>query len=129
MKNETKLWLKYADENFKSSKILLESFLFNPSLQNSQQAIEKYLKAYFIEKSLKLQKTHNILSLIEVFKKNNMDIDISDDEIDLIDSIYLTSKYPFGSALPDFEPDKKICLECIDIAFRVKKDIERYLKL
>jgi len=29
MKDETKLWLKYADENFKSSKILLdiESYL------------------------------------------------------------------------------------------------------
>ena len=54
MKDETKLWLKYANENFKSSKILLESFLFNPSLQNSQQAIEKYLKSYMIEKGLKL---------------------------------------------------------------------------
>jgi len=25
MKDETKLWLKYADENYQSSKILLES--------------------------------------------------------------------------------------------------------
>ena len=128
MKDETKLWLKYADENFQSSKILLESFLFNPSLQNTQQAIEKYLKAYFIEKGFKLQKTHSILSLIEVLKKNNIFINISDDEIDLIDSIYLTSKYPFGSVLPDFNPDDKISLECIDIASRVKEDIEEYLR-
>jgi HEPN domain-containing protein len=127
MKDETKLWLKYADENFKSSKILLESFLFNPSLQNTQQAIEKFLKAYMIEKGLKLQKTHNILSLIEALKKENIDINISEDEIDLIDSIYLTSKYPFGSVLADFEPDEKICLKCIDIVLRVKLDIESYL--
>lgn len=124
MKDETKLWLKYADENFQSSKILLESFLFNPSLQNTQQAIEKYLKAYCIENGIKLQKTHNISSLIEILKNNKTYIDISDDEIDLIDSIYLTSKYPLGSALPDFEPDEKICLKCIDIAFKIKKDIE-----
>lgn len=32
MKNETKLWLKFADENLESSKILCESFLYNPSL-------------------------------------------------------------------------------------------------
>jgi len=127
MKDETKLWLNYADENFQSSKILLESFLFNPSLQNVQQSIEKYLKACFIEKGIKLQKTHNIISLIEVLKKHNILINISDDEIDLIDSIYLTSKYPFGSALPDFHPDDKICLKCIDIASRVKEDIEEYL--
>lgn len=34
MKDETKQWLKYADENLESSKILLQSFLYNPSLQN-----------------------------------------------------------------------------------------------
>jgi HEPN domain-containing protein len=80
-----------------------------------------------IEKGLKLQKTHNILSLIEVLKKENIFINISEDEIDLIDSIYLTSKYPFGSVLADFEPDDKICLKCIDIVLRVKQDIESYL--
>ena len=124
MKDETSLWIKYAEENFKSSKILLESFLFNPSLQNAQQAIEKYLKAYFIENGLKLQKTHSIFSLAEIIKKDDVFIDISEDDIDLIDSIYMTSKYPFGSVLPDFEPDEDICKRCIDIAYRVKQDIK-----
>ena len=127
MKDETKIWLNYANENFKSSKILLDSFLFNPSLQNAQQSIEKYLKAYCIEKGLKLQKTHNIISLVQTLKKENISINILDDEIDLADSIYLTSRYPLGSSFADFEPDEKICLECIDIAFRVKQDIEKYL--
>ena len=49
MKDETKLWLKYADENFKSSKILLESFLFNPSLQNTQHF--EGLKFYLFNRS------------------------------------------------------------------------------
>ena len=43
MKDETKQWLNYANENLESSKILLENFLFNPSLQNAQQSIEKNL--------------------------------------------------------------------------------------
>jgi len=30
MKNETMLWLKYADENLKSAELLLEEDLFNP---------------------------------------------------------------------------------------------------
>ena len=62
MKDETKQWLNYAEENLKSSKILLESHLYKPSLQNSQQSIEKNIKAYFVENGYKLQKTHNILS-------------------------------------------------------------------
>ena len=127
MKDETSQWLKYANENLESSKILLESFLYNPSLQNAQQSIEKYIKAYFIENGLKLQKTHNILSLNEILRQNNIFLNITDDEIDLIDTIYLSSKYPFGSVLPDFEPDKDICLKCIDIANQVKKDITKYI--
>lgn len=128
MKNETKLWLQYANENLASSKVLVKSSLYNPSLQNTQQAIEKYIKSYFIENNIKLQKTHNILSLNEVLKENNLFLNITDDEIDLIDSIYLSSKYPLGSVLANFEPDKFICLNCIDIASRVKEDIESYLK-
>ncbi len=127
MKDETKLWIKYAYENFVSSQILLKSELFNPVLQNTQQSIEKYIKAYLIEKGFKLQKTHSILSLVQKLNQDSITLDITDDEIDLIDTIYLSSKYPLGSVLPDFEPDKNICLQCIDIASRVKKDIEKYL--
>ena len=129
MKNETQQWFKFANENLESSKILLESFLYNPSLQNAQQSIEKNIKAYFIENGFRLLKTHNILSLNEILKNNNVHINITDDEIDLIDTIYLSSKYPFGSVLPDFEPDKDICLKCIQIATIVKEDIEKYIKL
>jgi hypothetical protein len=56
--------------------------------------------------------------------KQNSGLNITDDEIDLIDSIYLSSKYPLGSVLPDFNPDKTICLRCIEIANIVKDDIE-----
>ena len=127
MKDETLLWIKYADENLASAKVLLTSSLYNPSLQNSQQAIEKYIKACFIENGLKLQKTHNISSLVEILKQNTYFLSISEDNIDLIDSIYLSSKYPFGSVLPDFEPDEKICNVCIDIADTIKLDISGIL--
>lgn len=128
MKEETKQWLKYADENLQSSKILLDSHLYNPSLQNAQQSIEKNIKAYFIENGIKLQKTHNILSLNEILKQNGIFLSMEDDEIDLIDTIYLSSKYPFGSVLADFEPDQNICISCIDIAFRVSEDVKKFIK-
>jgi len=44
MKDETKTWLDYADENLRSAKLLSDSELFNPCLQNVQQAVEKALK-------------------------------------------------------------------------------------
>jgi len=48
MKDETKTWLQYADENFEAAKMLLDGGLFNPCLQNIQQSIEKLLKALLV---------------------------------------------------------------------------------
>ena len=49
MKDETRLWLVYAQENLTSALVLLQSCLFNPCLQNTQQAVEKSLKACLFE--------------------------------------------------------------------------------
>jgi HEPN domain-containing protein len=55
--------------------------------------------------------------------KNRLDVKLSEEESELLDSIYLPSKYPLSSALPDFEPDEKICKNCIAIAERVKESV------
>ena len=128
MKKETELWIKYADENLSSAKILLESHLYNPSLQNAQQSIEKNLKALMIENGLKFQKTHSISSITIYLRKYGILLHITDEDVDLIDSIYLSSKYPLGSVLPDFDPTEKICKLCINIAKNIQSDINYYLK-
>ena len=82
------------------------------------------MKALIIEKAIGLKKTHSISELNMVLAKKNYDINITEDECDLLDSIYLPTKYPIGSVLPDFEPDNQICEEAIDIAKRVLKDVK-----
>jgi len=62
MKDETKIWLNYSKENLESAKILLNSELFNPCLQNAQQCVEKALKGILVDNSIKLKKTHSILN-------------------------------------------------------------------
>lgn len=121
MKGETKQWLKYADENLRSAKVLLDNKLFNPCLQSAQQAIEKMLKALLVEFSVKFKKTHSINKLAMLLAENHLDINLAEEERELLDSIYLPSKYPLGSILPDFEPDDRICKNCIAIAERVKE--------
>ena len=127
MKDETKKWLDYADENLRSAKILLESDLYNPTLQNVQQAVEKMLKAICTEFSLKFRKTHSINELAAILAANNLNVGLTPDECDLLDSIYLPSKYPLGSVLPDFEPDAKICKKCITIAENLRQTIGKIL--
>jgi len=128
MKNEVKIWMNFAGENLKSSEILLESSLFNPCLQNAQQCVEKALKALLIEKEIIVKKkTHDIFELNLLLFKSNVFVDISEEECDLINTIYLPTKYPLGSALPDFVPDQKICEEILEIAKRVYQDVNNQL--
>lgn len=127
MKNETRQWMGYAEENLRSAELLLENDLYNPCLQNTQQSIEKMLKAALIEMSVTLKKTHSINELLYLLKERDLELDISEDEGDLIDSIYLPSKYPVGVILPDYEPDEVICRQCLDIAHRVRDCVKKYI--
>jgi len=105
LKGETQIWLRYSKENFDSANVLLKNNLFNPCLQNVQQAVEKALKALLIEKGECLKKTHDILELKKKLEMLNIQVDISDENCDFLNSIYLSSKYPLGSVIPDFNPD------------------------
>ena len=119
MKSETQTWLNYAEENLQSSKILLDRNLYNPSLQNAQQSVEKSLKSILIENGINLKRTHDILELKYLLQRNNILVDISDDECDLLNTIYLPSKYPMDDATGDIEPNDELCRISIDIAERV----------
>lgn len=128
MQDEHQTWFVYAEENLEAAKILFASGLFNPCLHNVQQAVEKALKSLVIKKSLPFKKTHSISELKSLLEKNGTLIELTDDECDFIDSIYLPTKYPIGSALPYFNPDKEICRNSILLAERVIKDTLELLK-
>lgn len=121
MKDETGTWIIYSRENLASAKVLLESNLFNSCLQNIQQCLEKALKAILVEKAFGLKKTHSIMELKNTLKKHEIEIDISDDECDLMDSVYLPSKYPISSILPSYKPNYELCSKSISVAERVLK--------
>lgn len=40
MNDESRLWLQYAEENRRVAVLCFENGLFNPCLQNAQQAVE-----------------------------------------------------------------------------------------
>jgi len=127
MKKDTEAWLTYAEENLASAEILRQSRLFNPCLQNLQQAVEKFLKAVLIEKSAGLTKTHSIRELNGILAGLGVSVEITEDEVDLLDSIYLPSKYPAFSVLPPFMPDDEICGQCMVIAQSVRFSVRKTL--
>ncbi len=128
MQEETKNWLNYSQENFDAAKVLLDSQLYNPCLHNIQQSVEKALKSLFIEKSIPFKKTHNIMELKNTLAEYSLDAGLSDDDCDFLDSIYLPSKYPVGSALPFFYPDETICKDLIVLAEKVLDQVNILLR-
>jgi HEPN domain-containing protein len=111
-------WLRFAAENAEAARVLLETDWFNPSLQNAQQAIEKAMKAVILSRNLTVKRSHNIRELARDLRQAGVEVELNDDECDLIDSIYLPSKYPPVSALPDAAPDRNLCTRCVEIARR-----------
>ena len=76
-----------------------------------------------IEKATGLTRTHNIRELVGYLEAIDIHPAISDDDIDLIDSIYLPSKYPACSVLPYFMPDEDICGHCLSVARDVYQSV------
>ena len=120
MKDEATEWLAYADDNLASAEVLLDHRLWNPCLQNCQQAVEKTLKAVWIERSVPFRKTHHIAELARTLAENGTQTGLTEADCDLLDSIYLSSKYPAAGALPDYAPDEDVCRKCLEIARRVR---------
>lgn len=127
MKDDTQTWMSFADENLDMSRLALEHGHLNSSLQNAQQAVEKYLKAVIVERDFEFRRTHSIRELIGILAEQEININISDDDLDFMDTIYLPSKYPIYSALPHTLPDPKICKDALKIAEDVRDSVSAIL--
>jgi HEPN domain-containing protein len=119
MSAEGRRWLVYAQENLRVATMCLEGSLFNPCLQNAQQAVEKALKALHLANGLPLKKTHSIGELRGDVVRTKMDSGLSEEDAEFLDTIYLPSKYPLGSVFPDFEPDAEMARRCLTVARQV----------
>ena len=116
-------WREYADENYAVALLALEGGYYNACLQNVQQAIEKYMKAILITQGIGTKKTHNIELLNQLLYDAGIETDLSNDDCELLDSVYIPSKYPTGSVLPDFSPDEEICRQCIEMVEKLRKSL------
>jgi HEPN domain-containing protein len=91
--------------------------------------VEKYLKTVLLAKGLPLRRTHSIQELTQLLGEAGVAIPISAEDIDLLDAVYLPSKYPLGSALPDFTADNSICCKCLGLVEAVRKAAAKMLRI
>jgi HEPN domain-containing protein len=128
MKDETNAWLNYAAENLAVAELSLAHNHLNACLYNAQQAVEKYLKALMIEHELPFKKTHAIFILWQSLTDHGLDTALTEEDCALFDSVFMPSRYPLFSILPDAMPDQETCEKCIRIARRVGENIRPILQ-
>ncbi len=128
MSAEATLWIQFATENLQVAKLCLDSELFNPCVQNAQQAVEKSLKAVCLNRGLALRRIHSIGALRNDLRAVGIGVELSDDECDLFDSVYLPSKYPLASVVPHYAADEHLAARCVEIAQRVLAGAARMMQ-
>ena len=94
MKATTQEWLDFARTDLRSCQNNLnDDFVTNIVAFHSQQTVEKALKALLEEKEIQVPRVHNLKrlnSLVKQFIAKPIDLL----ELDMLDSIYTSSRYP-----------------------------------
>ena len=127
MKDESRAWLNYAAENLAVAELSMAHNHLNACLHNAQQAVEKYLKALIIEHDLPFKKTHMIFVLWQSLEDYGFETVLTEEDCVLLDSVFMLSRYPLFSILPDAMPDRETCEKCVQIARRVGERIQQTL--
>ena len=122
-----KKWLIKANNDFRVAinlmKLSSEETVTEAICFHSQQAVEKFLKAYLITKNMEFGKTHNLEYLLELCVKKDSEfkgIDVGD-----------LSFYAVEVRYPDefYEPSIDEAKECLEIAKKISEFLMKKLEL
>ena len=88
-------WLSVALEDLQAAELLLEHE--GPAAAAGmllQQALEKYLKAYLLFRGWRLQRTHNLVELLDEAVKHDQSLEEYRPICDAVTSYYVEDRYP-----------------------------------
>ena len=125
MKKQVEDWVLLADKDLRAAEIIIndEHPLTNIVAFHCQQAIEKYLKAFLIEKDGPLIRTHDLIKLNGIVSEIEK-LCIDEDKLIVLNEVYIDSRYPGDLGLmPDGMPTNEQAKEFIKYANEIKKII------
>lgn len=107
MENFVQQWFKQAREELRMAEYLLEGNYFTGACYHGQQSVEKSIKGDLLSKGWELEKIHRIKRLVVIAREYDIPVEISEDDIIFLDSIY-RGRYPAEEGLlPLREPTKE----------------------
>ena len=119
-------WLEFAKRDLEAARILLNTnYLANVVMFHSQQCIEKCLKAYLEENAIKIPRIHSVVKLYSMIsKEDKVSFDFKEDELDMVDLIYIDTRYPSGfGLLPSGFPTDNDAKELFEVAEKIYAEI------
>ena len=106
MRKATSAWMREAEEELESARVLYEHERYKSACYHSQQAVEKGLKAVMIEKGKRPERTHDVVELYNAVTGMGVDSGLSVDDAVYLNSIY-KGRYPTEEGLlPHGEPSR-----------------------
>jgi len=120
-------WLKKAESDVRSAKILLEAGeVTEATCFHCQQAIEKYLKAFLTERDVRFVKIHDLGTLLELCIENDKDFEKLDkQEIAELTFYAVDLRYPDEFYVPSLQEAK----DAYEMVLEVKDFILRKLNI
>ena len=114
-------WLSKAERDLKVAEhemdLAEDEMLTDAICFHSQQAVEKFLKAYLISRKIDFSKTHNLEFLVELCSEE--DEEFKGLNVGNLSHYAVGVRYPDDPHIPDIGEAK----ECFDLAKNIKKFI------
>jgi len=130
MKKATKAWMDFAHRDLEAAKLLVDSeYVSNVVLFHAQQCVEKCLKALLEENGVPVPHIHSVVKLYSlVTEEAGISLTPHEDELDLVDAVYIDTRYPSGlGLLPSGFPTKEDAKEILGIAEKLYDETSKRL--
>jgi HEPN domain-containing protein/predicted nucleotidyltransferase len=127
MRKATSGWIREAEEEMDSARILQEHGKYRGACYHSQQSVEKSLKALILEKGRKPERTHDIVELAHAVHQAGWPLELPADDAVYLNSIY-RGRYPTEEGLlPHGEPAREDAENAVAVAGRVLGQVKSLL--
>lgn len=113
MKNNS--WFDFAKQDLKMAEVAINEKFYNQTCFHCQQAVEKFLKGYLINKNKEVPKIHFLDELLNLCIQIDTDFENLRDYCSKLDDYYIPTRYPdaLPGILPEGLPNEKDALEAI----------------
>jgi HEPN domain-containing protein len=119
--HEIQQWLLKSQRDLEAARVLFEHGLFDVVVYHCQQSAEKALKAYLVYQEVILQKTHNLVVLLESCLTFDIGFEILRDSAEVLTPYGTEFRYPGDTLEPErFEAEEALAIASLVLDFVIK---------